>query len=176
MAKIPFSKLKIKKVDDSIKTIEFEEQAIEVRQYLPIQEKLALIGKVIELAHEQDYNYANPVKEDVFLTLETVFAYTNLSFTDKQKEDLPKLYDTIFSSGLLDEILKAIPMKEISDLRSGLDRTSESLYKYQNSVLGLLDSVSADYSNLNYDLDKIKEKITDPERLALVKDVLTKIG
>lgn len=174
MAKVSFSKLKAKPVEE-VKTITINGVEIEVRQYLPIQEKLALIGKVIELAHEQDYNYANPVKEDVFLALEMVFAYTNLSFTDKQKEDLPKLYDTILSSGVLDEILKAIPMKELADLRSGLDRTSKSLYKYQNSVLGLIDTISKDYSDLNFDLDELKKKIADPEQLSLVKDVLTKL-
>lgn len=174
MARVSFSKLKAKPVEE-VKIIAINDVEIEVRQYLPIQEKLALIGKVIELAHEQDYNYANPVKEDVFLALEMVFAYTNLSFTDKQKEDLPKLYDTILSSGILDEILKAIPMKELGYLRSGLDCTSKSLYKYQNSVLGLMDTISKDYSDLNFDLDELKKKIADPEQLSLVKDVLTKL-
>ena len=40
-------------------------------------------------------NFANPVKLNVFLRLEIIFNYTNISFTDKQKEDLVKLYDIL---------------------------------------------------------------------------------
>jgi hypothetical protein len=41
------------------------------------------MGRVVELAHEQDCNFSNPVKSAVIRDLEVVFAYTNLSFTDK---------------------------------------------------------------------------------------------
>jgi hypothetical protein len=47
MAKVPFSKLKCK-IDDSVKEVKLTDDiVIEVKQYLPIQEKLELIGKVI---------------------------------------------------------------------------------------------------------------------------------
>lgn len=175
MAKVSFSKLKVKPVDE-IKTITIGDVEIEVRQYLPIQEKLALIGRVIESAHEQDYNYANPMKEDVFLALEVVFTYTNLSFTDKQKEDLPKLYDTILSSGILDEILKAIPMKELSDLRSGLDRTSESLYKYQNSIMGVLRVLGENNELTNLNIEKFIEEIQNSKgELGFLREVVDKM-
>lgn len=175
MAKVSFSKLKIKTVED-VKTFDWEGNTIEVRQYLPIQEKLALIGRVIEAAHEQDYNYCNPVKKDVFLRLEMVFAYTNVSFTDKQKEDLPKLYDLLYSSGFFAEVWEKMDDDEFWLLNQEVNDTIDSLYKYQNSVLGLLDTVSTDYDNLNLDLDKLKEKISDPEQLKLVKGILDKLG
>lgn len=176
MPKIAFSKFKIKKVDDSIKTVEYEGQPIEIRQYIPIQEKLALIGRVVELAHEQDTNFSNPVKADVFADLEMVKAYSNISFTEKQLEDPAHLYDLLLSSGLLEEIYDAIPSDETAAIIRGIRDSIEAYYKYQNSVLGLLDTIGTDYSNLNFDLDALKEKITDPEQLALVKDVLTKLG
>ena len=66
MAKVPFSKLKCK-INEEIKQVKLNDEiTIEVKQYLPIQEKLALIGRVIELAHMQDENYSNPVKAAVF--------------------------------------------------------------------------------------------------------------
>jgi hypothetical protein len=47
MAKVPFTKLKLK-TDDSVKHIQISDEiTIEVRQYLPIQEKLKLIGDVV---------------------------------------------------------------------------------------------------------------------------------
>jgi len=50
MAKVTFTKLGLK-VNQEIKTIEYNEQVVEIKQYLPIQEKLQLIGRVIEFAH-----------------------------------------------------------------------------------------------------------------------------
>ena len=108
MARIPFTKLKCKINTDEI-PVQIGEETIAVKQYLPIQEKLELIGKVVMQAHEQDENYSNPVKAGVYRDLEVIFAYTNISFTDKQKEDLPKLYDMLYSSGIISEVIKNIP-------------------------------------------------------------------
>ena len=104
MAKVPFTKLKCKINENEI-PVQIGEETIAVKQYLPIQEKLALISRVVEFAHEQDYNYSNPVKISVYRDLEIIFTYTNISFTDKQKEDLPKLYDMLYSSGIIKTII-----------------------------------------------------------------------
>jgi hypothetical protein len=49
MAKISFTKLGLK-VNQEIKTIEYNGQIIEVKQYLPIQDKLQLISDIINQA------------------------------------------------------------------------------------------------------------------------------
>ena len=90
MAKIAFSKFGLKP-NSEVKTINWGGQDIEVIQYLPIQKKLGLIGRVISQAHEQDANYSNPVKIEVYTALETIFEYTNITFTEKQKEDIQEL-------------------------------------------------------------------------------------
>ena len=175
MAKISFTKLKCK-VETSITYVEWEGETIEVKQYLPIQEKLALIGRVITQAHEQDENYSNPVKVNVFRELEMIFAYTNISFTDKQKEDLPKLYDMIYCSGLLKAIKDAIPSDEINDIVFGIEDSIEAVYKYQNSVLGILDTIKTDYKNMDLDINKLREGIADPELLDLVNGIITNLN
>lgn len=175
MAKISFTKLKCK-VETSIAHVEWEGETIEVKQYLPIQEKLALIGRVIMQAHEQDENYSNPVKVDVFRELEMIFAYTNISFTDKQKEDLPKLYDMIYCSGLLKAIKDAIPSDEISDIVFGIEDSIEAVYKYQNSVLGILDTVKNGYQETDIDVQKLQQTIQELSNSPLVKDIIPLLG
>ena len=176
MAKIAYSKLKLK-TDDSVVAVSITpDTEIEVKQYLPIQEKLELIGNVVMAAHEQDENYSNPVKAEVYRDLEVVFAYTNISFTDKQKEDLPKLYDQLASTGILETIIKTIPEREYATICCGVWNSIESIYKYQNSVLGLLDTIKTDYSNMKLDIDSLNEAITDPQMLEFVKGMLTNIN
>ena len=175
MAKVPYSKLKCKINTNEI-PVQIGEETIVVKQYLPIQEKLELIGNVVMAAHEQDENYSNPVKAGVYRDLEVIFAYTNISFTDKQKEDLPKLYDMLYSSGIIDEVLKNIPEDEYMEIVFGVRDSIEAIYKYQNSALGILDTIKADYSNLEYDANIIKESLGNPDNLSLLKDILTKLG
>lgn len=174
MAKLAFTKLGLKP-NNEITIIEFNEQAIEVKQYLPVEEKLELITRVLELSHDSN-NFSNPVKVEVYTALEIIDKYTNINFTEKQKENPTKLYDLFTGNGLMDMVLEAIPENELNEVLVGIDRTITSVYKYQNSILGILDTISQDYSNLNLDADEIKKKIGDPENLTLLKDIMTKLG
>ena len=174
MAKVSFAKLGLK-VNQEIKTIEFNEQIIEVKQYLPVNDKLELIGNVINSAHDEN-NFSNPVKVSVFTTLEIMYAYTNINFTDKQKEDPTKLYDMLISSGLVAEIIRAIPESEYNEILCGVSDSIDAIYAYRNSAMGILDIISQDYSALNFDATEIQKKIGDPENMALLKQVLTKLG
>ena len=80
MAKVSFTKLGLKKKEE-IKNITINDQVIEVKQYLPISDKINIITNVIENSAD-DNNFANPVKVEVFANLEIMYAYTNISFTD----------------------------------------------------------------------------------------------
>ena len=176
MAKVPYSKLKCK-TNEEISIITIDDIEIEIKQYLPIQEKLSLIGRVIELAHDQDYNFSNPVKANVIRDLEMVYAYTNINFTEKQKEDMAKLYDQLYSSGVLTQILQAIPSLELHEICVGVRESISSVYQYQNSVLGLLEAIKNDYELQSNLLEKTKDLIKEsPEEFSFLRDVLTKMN
>lgn len=174
MAKIGFTKLGLKP-NNKIVNIEFNEQIIEVKQYLPVEEKLELITNVLELSHDSN-NFSNPIKVQVYTALEMIDKYTNISFTEKQKENPTKLYDLLNGNGLLEKIIDAVPQIEHDELIHGIYDTIDAVYSYQNSVLGVLDTISQDYSNLNLDATEIQKKLADPENMALLKNIMTKLG
>lgn len=174
MAKTPFTKLGLKKKEET-KTITINDQVIEVKQYLPINDKITIITNVIQNSAD-DNNFANPVKVEVFANLEIIYAYTNIGFTEKQKEDPTKLYDLFEENGIIAAIINAIPESEYNLLVDWIDETIKAFYKYRTSVLGILEQVSADYSNLDFNATEIQKKIGDPENLTLLKDVMTKLG
>ena len=175
MAKTPFTKLKCQVNKDAI-PVQIGDETIAVKQYLPLQEKLALMERVIEQAHNENYDYANPVLMDVIADLEIVYAYTDISFTDKQKEDIPKTYDALRSSGALTTIFDNIPREETSEIVTGIYKTSKGIYEYRNSVKGILEHIKNNYDNLNFNVNEITEKLGDAQNLEFVKDLLTKIG
>ena len=174
MAKIGFTKLSLKRKNE-VKTITINNNQIEIKQYLPVNEKLDLIARVINGAHDQN-NFPNPIKIEVIGTLEMIMAYTNISFTEKQKEEIPKLYDLLEENGVIKDIISQIPEDEYNFIIDGINKTVDAVYTYNNSVLGILEAVSKDYSNLDFDATQIQKKMADPENLKLVKDVLTKLG
>ena len=174
MAKIAFTKLGLK-LNKEIKTIAWEDQEIEIKQYLPVNEKLELIGRVINNSAD-DMKFYNVGKIEIFLALEVLYLYTNINFTDKQKEDVCKLYDIIMSSGLYDAVVTEIPENEFEWIEEVLMNTVDSIYKYQNSVMGILENVSQDYSSLDLEASKIYGELADPNNLTLLKNVMTKLG
>lgn len=175
MAKVAFTKLGLKKKDE-VKTVNINNNAIEVKQYLPINDKLDLISRVLNASHDQSTNFANPIQLEVIGTIEIIIAYTNLSFTEKQKEDYAKLYDLFEENGIIDLIIAEIPEREYNYIIDGINETADAVYKYQNSVLGILESATKDYSNLEFDASQIQSMLADPSNISLVREVLSKLG
>ena len=175
MAKPTFSKLKLQ-LNKETTPVQIGEQTIQVRKYLPIQEKLELISKVIMQAHEPNSNYNNPVKTDVYIKLEIVFAYTDLIFTEKQLEDTPKLYDLLYCNGVIDKVIEAIGQNEYDEIRSGVYRSIDSVYAYQNSALGILDNLRQEHDTLDFNIEELQQKLANTENLDVVKEVLSKLG
>ena len=175
MAKIAFSKLNIKKVNNKVKNIQFNDIEIEVKQYLPIQDKLTIIGNAINNAADGN-RFVNPAKLDMYTTLEVLYAYADISFTEKQREDSAKLYDLVISSGLVDEIYKAIPEQELNTIYTNVMRVAESMYAQMNSVYGIMENIAQDYANTSMEATDIQQKLADPNNLTLLKDVMSKLG
>ena len=169
-----FAKMNLK-INTAVNTLMIGEQEIEIKQYLPIDAKLELISRVLSSAAD-DNNFANPIKLDVFTNLELVFTYTNIQFTDKQKEDLVKLYDILESNGIFNIIIENIPKGEYTSIIEGIELCADAIYSYRNSVMGILENISHDYSNLSLDATNIEQKIANPENLALLRSVLSNLG
>ena len=176
MARFPYTKLNAK-VNQEVVTIAVEgaTNPIEVRQYLPIDEKLGLIGRVIELAHDTN-NFSNPLKMEVYYTLEMITTYTNITFTEKQLEAPSKLYDALLCSGWLKTIMEAIPEEERNTTWRGVTETTSAFYTYRNSVFGVMEVMSQDYSDLNFDIETLTKNLSNGENVQFLKDVMTKLG
>ena len=175
MAKLGFAKFGLKP-NSEIKIIEFNGQEIEIKQYLPIEEKLELITNVINLSTDEKGIFTNPIKIKVYMALEIVEKYTNINFTEKQKENPTKLYDLMSGNGLVKIIIDALPDIEYDEILNGIEESVKAFDNYRNSIMNILDSLSKDYNAIDLDLSSIQEKITDPEALATIKQLANLSG
>ena len=135
MAKVSFTNLKLK-INKEIKEISFNDTKIEVLQYLPIEDKYDLV--MITLQKAKEGNIYNPVKLEMYFNLNLVYLYSNLSFTDKQREDEAKLYDTLMSTGLLNQIIEAIPNGEYNELMEYVGTLETKLENNEKSIAAKL--------------------------------------
>lgn len=175
MPKVAFSKLnKVKSAP--AETVSIADAEVTVAQYLPLAEKLDLIQAVIEQSGNGEEGFYNIVKLDTYYTIEMIRAYTNISFTEKQLEDIPKLYDAIILNGIWDVIVKAIPEKEQDYIWGNVLSMAREITDYNHSALGIMKVISSDYSNLNFDAAEIKNNIADPDNLKLLKTIVDKMG
>lgn len=179
MAKVPFSKLQASINSDVTSTFHCNKAGdkiyYEVKHYLPFSEKLELVERIVNQSID-DNGFYNPMRVKLFMTLEVVYAYTNLSFTDKMKEDSFKLFDILVSTGIFDSVIEVIREGDWKEIQEDVWSIIKNIYDYRNSVMGILDTVSKDYSNLNLDATEIQKKIGDPDNMKLLKDVLSKLG
>lgn len=176
MAKLAYSKLGLNKmINKDPRTIDFNGQDIEISQYLPVEKKLELITDIINKSLD-DNNYYNPCRIEIFKTVEIILAYTNLSITEKQKEDIFKLYDSFVASGFAKLVLENIPVEDYNFIYNSVIKTIKNIYNYRNSALGILESISADYSALDLNASEIQQKLNDPNNMNLLRAVLSKLG
>lgn len=174
MAKVAFSKLGLKKIEE-VEVIEWNEQKIEVKQYLPIEDKLDMIANIIN--QSADYNgYYNPARIYIFTILEMIDYYTNISLTEKQKADVFKTFDLFVNSGLSAVIFDKINPYEYNQIKSWVHELINSIYVYKNSVVGIMDTIKEDFNLMDLDASKIAQNLGNKENMELLKDILTQMG
>lgn len=179
MAKVPFSKLQAS-VDGGASSCFYYNKAgdevyYEVKHYLPFAEKLELVERIINQSVDNNGFY-NPMRVKLFMVLEITFAYTNLSFTEKMKEDPFKLYDILVSTGIFTDIIDCIREKDWSEIQENVWATIKNIYDYKNSIMGILENISTDYSGLSLDAAEIQQKLAEGNGVEFLKDVMAKLG
>lgn len=174
MAKVGLNKLGLVKNTKQVDYM-WNGQKIEILQYLPVEKKLEIIGYIINESVDLKGYYA-PYRLDLFMTIAVVQNYTNITFTEKQKDDLGKLYDLLVSSGLYEEIKNRIPKSEIEYIQENITKTIHSIYEYKNSVLGIIEAINNDYKNITFNAEKIQSILESGEGLETVREVLDNLG
>lgn len=143
MAKVSFTNLKLK-VNTEVNTFQFGENKtkIEVLKYLPIEDKNDLIHIALQNA-EEDGIY-NDILLEMYFNLYIIYFYTNINFTDKQKEDPAKLYDQMQSNGLITSVIEAMDNDEYANLLTSLEVIRDANLTYKNTAGAVLQSIIQD--------------------------------
>lgn len=172
MSRISYNKLALK-FSNKVKAIDINGNQVEILQYLPISDKNDLIYAVLD---KSNYNGVyNEVLLDMYFSLYIVYLYTNITFTDKQKEDEFKLYDMLETNGIIDKIVSEIPTAEYEYLYDMLNTSKAYNSKYNLSAASILNKIITDMPKNAASAAKIVEDF-DPEKYKNVLNFAKKAG
>lgn len=143
MAKITFNKLGLEVDINKVKEIILENGAVvEVRQILPTFDKLKLINETIKNSILD--GKVDPALMDYVFDFAIIDYFTNITFTDKQRET-DATYDKILHSGLFDQIWDAIPEQERDNL---VELTNQSIAATNNVLASSYNGLVAQSMSL----------------------------
>ena len=159
-----YAKMKLK-MNTETTTIMIGEQEVHVLKYLPIEDKLSLI--MISLQSAVYDGVINEILLEKAFNLNLVYYYTDIVFTDKQRENEFKLYDELESNGIINQIIEYIP--EYNDLIDYLYKIKKAKMEYNISASALVDSLINNLPEQAAAAAEIVDKF-DPEKYQAVID------
>lgn len=124
-------------------SIEAQEKKINIKKYLPINDKKDLIEITLQKAEQSNGTY-NEILIDMYFNLYLVYLYTDIIFTDEDREDEMKLYDELESSGLLERIIDKIPDDEYDTLMGYLEAMRKEDSSYKHSAAAMVQKMIVD--------------------------------
>jgi hypothetical protein len=152
---------------------------IKVKNYLSLDDKLKATTEIMQLSID-DNNFPTPLKTKAWSELVMIKYYTDIDIAgilSSEEETSPsELYDKFVQSGVILEVVKAIPPAELELFMSTAELTVNKFYEYRNSIKGILEAVTQDYSNLDLEATEIQKKLNDPNNLDFLKKVVDKLG
>lgn len=165
MGKISYANMKLK-VNNDIKTFDFNGNEVEVLSYLPIEDKFDLV--MVTLQQSLIDGIYNSIKLEMYFNLNLAYMYTNISFTEKQKEDAEKIYNVLKTNGFFDKMIEIIPDEEYEELIGYIEEEIEKNMRYNTSAAAVVKSVINDLPTQaqaamnivnNFDKEKFQEVV-----------------
>lgn len=166
MANLNYADLKLKK-DISISMFDWNGKTVEVKKYLPVDSVYDIIMITLQKSYED--GIYNPIKLDVYFHLNLIYLYTNLVFTEEEREDEFKLYDELYSSGFIKKFLEFIDSNEYSEMQDNISEIINYNMEYRNSAASVMRKFIDDLPENAATAAKIVENF-DPEKYQAVID------
>ena len=155
------------KIDNSFSTAIVAGKEIKVLKYLPIQDKIDLVQIALQKSFEN--GIYNQMKLEMYFNLYIVYMYTDLEFTDIEKESEEKLYDELESNHVFLDVIGAMDDDEYDNLVNFLEIMEKKNVKYKKSVAALLATFIQDMPKNAETAAKIVDTF-DPEKYKNVVD------
>lgn len=164
-----FSDLNLK-LNEKTRSFKHDDKEIKVKQYLPIERKITLVQIALQQSLE-DGVYNEGLLTAYFYTYIVMF-YSDIEFSDEQKQDIPSVYDVIETNDIITKVCDAIPKVEFDDLLDLLQDQKKNNIEFKQSTAYLIGQF---INALPEQMEKVAEIVNnfDPSKYQAVVDFAT---
>lgn len=173
MAKISLTKIADIKIP--AKTVKFNDEIdFTVGQYMPIEDKITLLERVVNKSCDST-GFVNPLLSQIYFAIEMVKGYLNLNITEKQEENVAKLYDKLLNAGIINFLWENLPEGELNAMEDCFADLVDFYNTYNMSAAGVVKTISENQVATQLNLDDMLKTLRDPENFEFLRTVSEKI-
>ena len=152
------------KLNKSLKVIKICGKDVAVKQYLPAEDKNAILEIAMQQADQG--TILNDFALDAIFHVYLVLKYTDIKVEPEQMENLFDLYDLFESNDVISAVVAAMPEEEYTSLKGYLEEMVSNYLTYRNSARALVEQLSffapsaaekLSEVSQNVDIDKLKQ-------------------
>ena len=178
MAKTPFTKLKTKLTQEVVQVqLQDTDILLDIFTYLPQNTKAEFIGFVVENSIDQTTGCSSPLRLDTWFSIALAKYYGQITFTNKQLEDVGKVYDVLQSNNVFNIIANTIPDEEYNYIKNCTEATAADVARYNSSAAGIISAMKMESGDLNEQLNKVLKQVQDKDsinELLSIRDAIIK--
>lgn len=146
-----------------------------LKQFLTSEERLDVTSNILSAVsvYNTELNFLNVLQLEIFKGLYLTEAYTNIKLTEDQWDNPVETFDLLDKNGILRIISEADDYFKVS---TEIELAAQELYNYKNSAMGIMDNIQNNYKDTNLAIDEVLNKVSDPNAMSFVKEVMEKMG
>ena len=153
--------------------INFNDIEITVKKSLSVDEKMKLASYVLAETEDDRMSYFHPIRFRVAFVNAVLEFYTDIELPEETTT--AEIYDFAIESGLMD-LIDSVIGDELETLFDRISETAREIYTYKNSLVGVMEKVTTDYGALSFDSEQIRENLSNPENLELLRNIMDRFG
>ena len=166
------------KFNKSLKIIKINGKDVSVKQYLPAEDKNAILEIAMQQADKG--TILNTFALDAIFHTYLILKYTDISVDAEDMQNILDLYDIFESNGVVDAVIAAIPESEYKSLKDYLEEMVEDYLTYRNSARAIMEQFSFFAPNAaekikevadNFDVDKLKQIVQIADKTGMNNDL-----
>lgn len=161
--------------EDPIEYMNIGQTVVAVHKYIPYEQMLDMIQWCIDYIINDRPFISAPLKK-IIKDFAILNFYTNFDFSFlteyHEMADIYAEYDLVYRFDVIDRITSYIDEGQLNFFNKTLDETLESIMKYRNSAVGIVDALA---EKAQQDVDKMQgaiDLISDKERNEKIGNLL----
>lgn len=146
-----------------------------MKETLTMAQKIEFVQEVTN--NSLDSNpFFNPMKTEIYFVLAVMEFYGGVEIAEEEWSNPPALYDRFMEDGSYENVVEQILEGELDWLRNMVEQSLRSIHEYNNSFAGIMANFTNNFQDLDGQVSEMAQKLSDPDSLKLLKDVVTKLG